>query len=74
MMIKIKEIIMLIIKNAKKAKFKPSYSIEKGVKEIFENIMLGKSETQKTSTLNWYKYLINSKKTLDEILIDGKLF
>ena len=62
-------------KMLKKAKFKPSYSIEKGVKEIFENIMLGKSKrTQKTSTLNWYKYLINSKKTLDEILINGKLF
>ena len=62
-------------KMLKKAKFKPKYTIEKGVKEIFDNIMLGKSKrTQKTSTLNWYKYLINSKKTLDQVLIDGKLF
>jgi nucleoside-diphosphate-sugar epimerase len=59
----------------KKSKFKPKNTIENGVKEIFDNLMLGKSKkTIKTSTLNWYKHLIDSKKTLDEILIDGKLF
>ena len=37
--------------------------------------MIGKSKrTEKTSTLGWYKYLIDSKKTLDEVLINGKLF
>mgnify|MGYP006097729653 CR=1 FL=1 len=62
-------------KMLKRVKFKPKYSIESGVKEIFRSQMLGKSKkSEKTSTLNWYKYLISSKKTLDEILIDGKLF
>ncbi len=64
------------IKKIKKvSKFKPSFTIEKGVKEIFDNLMIGKSKrTEKTSTLGWYKYLIESQKTLDDVLINGKLF
>ena len=64
-----------IKKMLKVSKFKPRFTIEKGIKEIFDNLMIGKSKrTEKTSTLGWYKYLIDSKKTLDEVLINGKLF
>ena len=45
------------------------FETEKYISDLVEE-----KTNKKTSTLNWYKYLINSKKTLDEILIDGKLF
>ena len=53
-----------IKKMLKVSKFKPRFTIEKGIKEIFDNLMIGKSKrTEKTSTLGWYKYLIDSKNT-----------
>ena len=41
----------------KVSKFKPRFTIEKGIKEIFDNLMIGKSKrTEKTSTLGWYVF------------------
>ena len=57
------------------ARFQPKFSIEYGAKEVIKKLEKGEiKKSEKTSTLNWYKYLIESKKTLDEILIDNRLF
>jgi nucleoside-diphosphate-sugar epimerase len=56
-------------------KFVPQYNIKYGVLEILRLLQQGKIfKSKKTSTLGWYKYLIDAKKTLDEILINNKIF
>lgn len=51
------------------------YKIKDSVLNISKAILNSKiSETPKTNTLNWYKSLIENKKILEEILINGKLF
>ena len=55
--------------------FFPKYNIKYGVLEILSLLQRGKIfKSKKTSTLGWYKYLIDSKKSLDEILINNKIF
>ena len=55
--------------------FFPKYNIKYGVLEILSLLQRGKIfKSKKTSTLGWYKYLIDAKKTLDEILINNKIF
>lgn len=55
--------------------FFPKYTIKYGVMELLDLLQKRKIyRSEKTSTLGWYKYLINAKKTLDEVLINNKIF
>ena len=56
-------------------KFKPKISIEFSVKQIYEKLSSGHlSKNLKTSTINWYKHLIESKKLIDQVQYKGKIF
>jgi len=56
-------------------KYKPNVSIEDSAYEIYNLLKIGKiSKNEKTSTIGWYKFLINSKKIIDEISINNKIF
>lgn len=59
----------------KKLKFFPKYSINFGIKEVYKSLKTKKvAKSQKTSTVEWYKFLINSKKIIDEVSINNKIF
>jgi nucleoside-diphosphate-sugar epimerase len=56
-------------------KFSPSFSISFGIKEVYNNLISKKiARSQKTSTVKWYKFLINAKKILEEVTINNKIF
>lgn len=56
-------------------KFKPRLSIDFSVKQIFQKLSSGSlSKNLKTSTINWYKHLIESKKLVDQVQLKGKIF
>jgi nucleoside-diphosphate-sugar epimerase len=64
-----------IKKIKKKLKFFPKYSINFGIKEVYKNLKNKKiAKSQKTSTVEWYKFLINAKKIIDEVSINKKIF
>lgn len=56
--------------------YNTKYSVIDGVKEIKEAIMVGKIDTTdiRTSTKDYYKYLFEADKILEEIKINGKLY
>ena len=57
-----------------KLNFIPKYTPVDGIKEIYEVLKYGKVDTGiKTNTMRWYKYLMEAKKVLDEVMISGKL-
>jgi nucleoside-diphosphate-sugar epimerase len=59
----------------KKIKFFPKYSINFGIQEVYQSLKTKKiTKNQKTSTVEWYKFLINSKKIIDEVAINNKIF
>jgi nucleoside-diphosphate-sugar epimerase len=56
-------------------KHKPKIEIYNSVKEIYKLLTNGKIiKNKKTSTIEWYKYLIDSKKIVDAVSIDNKIF
>ena len=56
-------------------KFKPKRSVDFSVKQIFQKLSSGSlSKNLKTSTINWYKHLIESKKLVDQVQLKGKIF
>lgn len=56
-------------------KHKSYVSIKDSALEIYNLLKKGKiSKNKKTSTIGWYKFLINSKKIIDEISINNKIF
>lgn len=56
--------------------FDTKFSAEDGIKEVKEAIMSNKidPEDMRTSTIRFYKYLVDAEKLLNEIKIDGKLY
>ena len=54
--------------------FKPEYSPRDGVKEIYEALKSGKVDTSiKTITVKWYKNIIEAKKLIDSLALNGRL-
>lgn len=59
----------------KKLKFFPKYSINFGIKEVYKSLKTKEIfKSEKTSTVEWYKFLINAKKILEEVTINNKIF
>jgi len=55
--------------------FKTKYSVEDAAKEIVTKLKKGElKEGIKTKTVEWYKYLLESKKTLDDIILNKRIF
>lgn len=62
-------------KAEKTFKFKPKISVEVAVKQIYQKLSSGSSSKDlKSSTINWYKHLIESKKLIDQVQLKGKIF
>lgn len=54
--------------------YEVKYTPEFAVDEIYNALKYGKVDTGiKTSTVKWYKYLLDSEKIIEDIKIDGKL-
>lgn len=50
--------------------YKTKYTVEDGAKEIYEHLKKGTlTDSLKTKTVEWYKHLLESKKTIDSIAI-----
>lgn len=50
--------------------YQTKYTVAEGAKEIYENLKRGTlTDSLKTKTVEWYKHLIESKKTIDSIMI-----
>jgi len=59
----------------RKLKFFPKYPVNFGIKEVYKSLKTKKvMKNQKTSTVEWYKFLIDSKKIIDEVSINNKIF
>jgi len=55
--------------------YKIKYPPKEGIMEVYKRLQDGSLNPDvKTITLEWYKYLIKIKETMDSVLIDGKLF
>ena len=62
-------------KISKQLGYKVEHPPKEGVKEVYGRLQDGTIKPDiKTITLEWYKYLIKTKETMDNILINGKLF
>jgi len=54
--------------------FKAKTSVTEGIKEIYLALKAGKVDTgMKTVTVQWYRNIIEAKKLLDEIVLDGRV-
>ena len=54
--------------------FKAKTSVTEGIKEIYLALKAGKVDTGiKTVTVQWYRNIIEAKKLLDEIVLDGRV-
>lgn len=54
--------------------FKPSFSIEDGINEVYRALKEGKVwDYPDTVTIKWYKYLLNANKLLKDITINGEV-
>lgn len=54
--------------------FKAKMKIEDGIDEIYNALRLGKVDTSiKTSTVQWYKSILEAKKLLDEVTLAGRV-
>jgi nucleoside-diphosphate-sugar epimerase len=58
----------------KSVNLKASIKIEDGIDEIYNALRLGKVDTSiKTSTVQWYKSILEAKKLLDEVTLEGRV-
>ena len=54
--------------------FKPAYSPADGVREIYQALKQGTLDTGiKTVTVKWYKHILEAKKLVDSLVMDGRL-
>ena len=54
--------------------FKAKTSVTEGIKEIYLALKAGKVDTgMKTVTVQWYRNIIEAKKLLDKIVLDGRV-
>lgn len=53
-----------------KLEYKTTYTVEDGAREIYFRLQKGTlSDSLKTKTVEWYKHLIESKRTIDSIVV-----
>jgi len=61
-------------KASSRLNFKASRDIEFGVRQVYKALVNGEiSKNSRTSTVNWYRRIIESQLLFDELNIDGKL-
>ena len=54
--------------------FKAQIEIQQGIKEIYQALKLGKIDTSsKTVTVQWYRNILNAKKLIDSIILEGRV-
>jgi hypothetical protein len=54
--------------------FEANTAIEEGVREIYQAIKYGRvEESAKTSTVNWYRNILDAKALLEEIELNGRV-
>lgn len=54
--------------------FNAETSVEVGAREIYKALKAGKVDTgPKTITVNWYKYIQDAKKLIDEVELNGRI-
>jgi len=62
-------------KIADKLGYQTKYTISEGAQEIYQALKSGNVvDSKKTKTVEWYKYLVESKKIVDSVLINEKIF
>ena len=55
--------------------FEADITVADGASEIYQALKAGMiRSTPRTSTVNWYRHLLEAKETLDEVMLDGRLF
>lgn len=58
----------------KELNFKPTRTPANGVQEIYESLKLGRVDTgPKTVTVRWYQHIMESKRLVDGLTVDGQL-
>jgi nucleoside-diphosphate-sugar epimerase len=54
--------------------YKTKFTVSYGAQEIFDALKKGKTiDSIQTKTVDWYKYLIDAQKIVDNVSIDGKV-
>jgi len=54
--------------------FEPSMSLQDGINEVYEALKMGEVENSpKCSTVTWYKHLLEAKRLIAEIELNGRL-
>lgn len=55
--------------------FEPRITPAEGVREIYEALKLGRVDTDiKTVTVRWYQHIMEAKRLVDTLAIDGRIF
>lgn len=61
-------------KATSKLNFKAAVSVEKGIQEIYKALKNGKVDTSlKTVTVKWYREILEAKKIVDSVLLNGRI-
>lgn len=61
-------------KAAKVLGFEAQVSIQDGIREIYEGLKSGVIDTgPKTSTVNWYRNILDAKKLIDDVILNGRI-
>lgn len=59
---------------AEEVGFTPSMTIEDGTREIYNALKFGETEkTPQSSTVNWYRHILDAQRLLAEVELDGRL-
>jgi nucleoside-diphosphate-sugar epimerase len=65
---------VLFDKASKKIDFSPRVDVTKGIKEIYLALKSGKLDTgPRTVTVQWYRNILEARKLLDSIILDGRV-
>ena len=55
--------------------FRPEVTVEDGIREIYEALKFGRLENSpKCSTVGWYRNIIDAKRLVDDIALNGRIF
>jgi len=65
---------VLFSKAEQKLGFKPKIGVTEGISEIYEALQSGIVDIgPKTITVEWYRHILEAKKLVDSVLLDGRL-
>lgn len=54
--------------------FEPEFTPRDGAREVYDALEKGVvTDSPKTRTVDWYKYLLNAQTALQDVLMDGRL-